>query len=102
MHDKYILNAAGNPVPCDDFLVWGRWFERFANRRVAYTEVFVRMCRRSVSTVFLSLNPGRIDDPPMLYETMIFGGPYDGWQVRVATRGEALVVHADAKKLALI
>lgn len=53
-----------------------------------------------VSTVFIGLHipvfhlvaPG----PPLVWETMIFGGPNDGWQWRTASRGQALAVHRKA------
>jgi len=41
-----------------------------------------------VSTVFLGLDHAVWDGPPMLFETMIFGGPHDNsqWRTRCASR----------------
>ncbi len=96
MSDKYVLDDSGNPVPCDDIFTWGRWFEDPTKRRVAMTETGdVR-----VSTVFLGLNHRFSDGPPLIYETMIFGGPHDSYQQRYSTKEEALEGHAEAVKLA--
>jgi hypothetical protein len=68
-----------------------------ARRRVAHTEVG----QVEVSTVFLVLdhNYGR-EGPPVLYETMVFGGAHDQWQRRYATREAALAGHDQAVMLA--
>jgi hypothetical protein len=94
MTDKYILEN-GEPVPCDDLLAWGRWMENQEQRRVAYDEI--RGCR--VSTVFLGLNHNWGEGPPLLFETMIFGGAHDQFQERAATKAEALQIHERAKAL---
>jgi hypothetical protein len=67
MTDKYILNERGEPVHEDDFEAWTHWFEK-ANRTVAETGVGPFW----VSTVFLGLNHGWDDAPPILWETMVF------------------------------
>lgn len=47
-----------------------------------------------VSTVFLGIDHSFTDDgPPILFETMIFGGPNDQWQERYFTWDEALAGH---------
>lgn len=88
MSDKYILDGH-TPVECDDVLTWGRWFET-ADRHVAQEE---RDGVR-VSTVFLGLDH-RFggDGPPILFETMIFGGPHDEDQNRYCTWEEAEAGH---------
>ena len=47
-----------------------------------------------VSTVFLSMDHGFGKGRPVLYETMIFGGPRDQYQERYCTRAEAEAGHA--------
>lgn len=48
----------------------------------------------TVSTVFLGLNHAfRDDDPPLWFETMVFGGALDGEQVRYTTIEEAKAGH---------
>lgn len=48
-----------------------------------------------VSTVWLAVDLSLGRDVPLHYETMVFGGAYDGFQDRYATEDEALVGHAD-------
>lgn len=66
------------------------------NRRVGDTTIGdVR-----VSTVFLMIDHGYSDEgPPILFETLIFGGPHDQEMWRYATRAEALAGHAAAVRL---
>ena len=53
-----------------------------------------------VSTVFLGLDHRHVGDgPPVLFETMIFGGPHDEWQDRACTWDEAEAMHAAAVSL---
>lgn len=88
----YILNGH-EPVPCD-VMTWARAFES-SNRIVAKTTVG----EARVSTVFLGLDHGFGHGPPLLFETMIFGGPHDQYQERCSTWDEALAEHAKAVKL---
>lgn len=46
-----------------------------------------------VSTVFLGLDHSYWDGPPILFETMVFGGALDQEQERYATEEEALAGH---------
>lgn len=91
MSDKYILNESQIPVPCDDLMKWGKWFE-VSDRHVAQDKVG----NIRISTVFLGLDHSFGHGPPLLYETMIFGGPDDGYQTRASTRGEAIEQHSEA------
>jgi hypothetical protein len=47
-----------------------------------------------VSTVFLGLNHNYGDGPPILFETMVFGGPMDEYMDRYYTEDEAAQGHA--------
>lgn len=47
----------------------------------------------SISTVFLVINHNFGDGPPLLFETMIFGGPEDEFQQRYFTWDEAAAGH---------
>jgi hypothetical protein len=93
--DKYILQ--GHEVVPADLMTWATWFNDMDNRRVDHTERYgVR-----VSTVFLGLDlrygePG----PPLVFETMIFGGSEEGWQDRCSTWDEAVAMHQKACKIA--
>ncbi|KKL80285.1 hypothetical protein LCGC14_2006310 [marine sediment metagenome] len=53
-----------------------------------------------VSTVFLGLNHQYGDGPPLIFETMIFGGEHDEKQWRYTTEAEALQGHEVAVTLA--
>jgi len=88
MSDKYVLNDAGEPEMVENLIEWAKAFEK-QNRSVAHTETD----NGSVSTVFLGLDHSYGDGPPLLFETMIFGGPFDGEQYRYPTRAEALTGH---------
>lgn len=89
MTGKYILRDK-TVVPEPDLLTWGRWLET-ADRQVANTLVGdVR-----VSTVFLGLDHSFGDDrPPILFETMVFGGSLEDEMDRYATWDEAEKGHA--------
>ena len=88
MSDKYI-EVEGVPQPEPDIMVWAKWFET-ADRTVMKTKTR----NGEVSTVFLGLDHNfHKDGPPLIYETMVFGGTLDGAQDRCSTRVEALVMH---------
>jgi hypothetical protein len=96
MSDKYLLDGH-LVIPCENLMYWAKWFET-ANRRVALT----KKDSFEVSTVFLGLdhNFGH-SGPPLLFETMVFGGPLDQEQERYSTWEEAKVGHKSMVKKAL-
>jgi hypothetical protein len=53
-----------------------------------------------VSTVFLGLDHAWGKGPPMLFETMIFGGEHDQYQERCSTWEQAEEMHRRACALA--
>ena len=84
------------PVPIDDVLEWGQWFED-ADRRVARDEIG----DYTVSTVFLGLDHSMGGAEPQLFETMVFKGTESTWcesglseARRCATWDQALEQHA--------
>ena len=92
----YMLDEHGQPVPCD-LLTWARWFET-AERHVAHDmdEGDASGVRVRVSTVFLGLDHNYSGEgPPVLWETMVFGGVLDGEQERYATLAAALGGHQE-------
>jgi hypothetical protein len=97
MSDRYILGPDGEPVRCPDLLEWCRWYES-ADQRVACDEAAgVR-----VSTVFLGLDHGlarrlcaNVPAPPILWETMVFGGEHNGRVERYSSRADALAGHRE-------
>jgi len=86
----WILDDDGEPQAVEDVLTWALWFETH-DRRVLRDAV-----RRGVaiSTVFLALDHAWMGGPPVLWESMIFGGVFDGWQERYTSRLDALRGHA--------
>lgn len=88
----YILDGK-RPVECTDPMEWARWFCRHVVdcRKVAYDAVD----GVGVSTVFLgSIHGFSRAGQPLLFETMVFGGPLDQEQERCATWDEAEAMHA--------
>lgn len=71
----YVLRGR-EPVPCEDFVEWGRWFET-ADRHVARTDIGGVF----VSTVFLGLDHNWAGGEPILFETMTFfdDREIEGW-----------------------
>ena len=53
----------------------------------------------SVSTVWLGLDHSFGNGPPLIFETMIFGGEHDGEEWRYSTKEQALLGHAAALEL---
>ena len=98
MHQMHFIldAAAGEPVHEPDLLTWARWFETHSLDRVLKTtELFPPDGRSRVSTVFLGLNHNYWGGPPILWETMVFGGPLDLETDRYSSRAEALAGHAE-------
>ena len=93
MNGRYVLEGR-TPKPVEDLLEWARAFET-VDRCVA--KQFVGNAR--ISTVFLGLDHNFGEGPPVLFETMIFNGPHDGYQDRYSTWEEAEVGHSKAVAL---
>lgn len=81
----YTLDATGQPQPISSFMSWAIWMEA-ADVHLGKDEVDGVL----VSTVFLGIGYG---DPPLLFETMIFGGGLNESQERYTTREAALEGH---------
>ena len=82
----------GQPITMQD------WLTKFseANQRVALDE----RDGIEVSTVWLGRDHQYGDGPPLIFETMIFGGEHDEYQWRYSTRAGAEAGHATACALA--
>jgi hypothetical protein len=94
LSEKYILEGK-TPKIVTDLMTWATWFET-ADRTVAKDQIGdVR-----ISTVFLGINHQWGNGPPLIFETMIFEGPHDGYQTRSSTWDEAEKQHAEAVALA--
>lgn len=93
MNLYYILGGEDGrtPVPCEDLMEWGRWLDDRGKERVALDCPSKEV---EVSTVFLGIDHNWLDGPPLLFETMVFGGPLDGEQDHYSTWTEAEAGHA--------
>lgn len=88
----YILDENNNTVEVD-LLTWGKWLEHSDNRIVGYTQI---TSQASVSTVFIGIDhrwPGWPPGPPILFETLVFGGALDGQGDRYCSYDDALTGH---------
>ncbi|MGC2658832.1 MAG: hypothetical protein WA324_12815 [Bryobacteraceae bacterium] len=93
--NRYYILVGQSIVPEPDLLTWARWFET-AKRHVALTELPGGV---KVSTVFLGLDHSfGADEEPLLFETMVFGGPHDQDQYRYPTWAAAEAGHAAVVK----
>lgn len=88
----YVLDDSGNPVIEPDIVKADAFLRNIEARRVA--ETIVGDVR--VSTVFLALDHAHGDGEPVLWETMVFGGPLDQHQARYRSKADAIAGHADA------
>lgn len=95
---KYILEGK-EPVEATNLLAWADWFET-ADTIVKRTTLGRKVLEPyalppvTVSTVFLGLDRRFVGGgPPLLFETMVFGGERDGAQWRYSTWDEAVAGH---------
>jgi hypothetical protein len=95
MSDKYLLCEDHSVRATDDLMEWAKGFEK-SDRHVGSTLVG----DVHISTVFLGLDHSFGDGPPLLFETMIFGGKHNQKQWRYSTWDEAVAGHEAAVKLA--
>jgi hypothetical protein len=87
--DWYRRDGSG-PIPIEEVgsLQWG------GEGRVANDTVGEGADRAQISTVFLGLDHQWGDGPPLIFETMVFGGRFDQSQERYPTEEAALAGHA--------
>lgn len=81
------FDRAGEPMSLE---AWGTRFGDMEYKRVAFDKVG----EVEVSTVWLGLNHRFNEGPPLIFETMVFGGPMDQECNRYSTETEALAGHA--------
>ena len=90
----YLLGKNKETIPLststpESARLWSAMFES-SDRIVAKTKAWFDV---EVSTVFLGLDHAFGSGPPMLFETMVFGGKYSDEQWRYSTWDEALEGH---------
>lgn len=87
---QYLLDENGEPAPADP-IAWAMWMDT-ADRQVAL-DVYGTA---SVSTIFLGLDHNHYSTgPPVLWETMVFGGALNGECQRYTSKLEALIGHQE-------
>jgi hypothetical protein len=100
MIQKYILDADGQPEPCDDIIEWGLWMR--SEKRVIGHDMIGSVL---VSTVFLGIDhyfgDSALEHVPILFETMVFGGEHDQYCRRYATKTKAISGHARARSMVI-
>jgi hypothetical protein len=93
MHLYYDID--GNPISVEKWMKlrneWGQ-----ISQEIAQTERGDVL----VSTVFMGLNLNPGIHPPLIFETMIFGGEHDQFTQRYASLADAVLGHEEAIKLA--
>lgn len=89
---SHYYDRQGNEI---DAIEWGKLFGDLSYKTVARTERGDIL----ISTVWLGLDHNWGDGPPLIFETMIFGGPEDEWCQRYPTEAEALEGHETAVRM---
>lgn len=97
----YVLKD-GVPIECGDVVEWSRWMQQSGEREVGVARLPHLDGGVIVSTVFLGINHNYhglfdgngVPEEPVLWETMIFGGPHNEWTRRYTSLEEAQVGHA--------
>jgi hypothetical protein len=86
----YYILQNGKVKPIDDVLEWAKAFKT-TDRSVDFTRLDDGV---EVSTVFLSLDHNHSGvGPPILFETMVFGGEHNFRMIRSSTYGQAHRIH---------
>lgn len=83
MLKNYILDGK-IPIIETDILKWGKWFE--SSDRIVKKTKFNDI---SISTVFLGIDHQYFAGPPLLFETMVFGGELNMECTRYSTWEQA-------------
>lgn len=96
MLSTYVLDGK-TPVTEPDPKKWEGWMKK-ACRTVRYDTATVRLAGNKigevrVSTVFLGMDHQLGKGPPLLFETLVFGGPIDQEQDRCSTWEAAEKMH---------
>lgn len=89
------LDKKGNPISPEE---WGRLHSDESYMRIGGTVV---AGGAYVSTVWVGINMNYTrQGPPIIFETLVSGGPMDGRMWRYATEGQAVIGHDEVVRLA--
>lgn len=87
----YILDESGQNIVAVGLFTWADWFETRQKGVVKQD----RVGRSFISTVFMGINYGWEDGPPVLWESMVFRGKLDQERRRCSGgREQAEAMHA--------
>lgn len=96
--DHWILDKYLNLVRVD-LHTWAEFFEDMEQRRIAFTRISPRI---TVSTVFLGIDYSfGSTGPPIVFESLVFGGKHNEEMLRYATYAEAVKGHNELVAMAL-
>ena len=84
----YTLDEQNRPVKEPDLLKWATWYEK-SRRHLGN----LRVGDVRISTIFLGLDFNLVNDSPLLWETMVFGGEFDRQIQRYHSYEDALNGH---------
>lgn len=90
---KYYILDGKTPVQVAGV---NEWIDNSNENRNVKKDTFGKVL---VSTVFLGMDHSYGEGPPLLFETMIFGGKHNDYQTRCSTWDEAVIQHEEACKL---
>lgn len=94
MKNMYFILRDGVPVECT-LMEWASSLENWKNRVVGRDAAG----DGDVRTDFLGLNYAFDDGPPLVFETMVFGGKHDGYTEHYSTLKEAKAGHERIVKM---
>ncbi len=89
---NYILDGH-KVIEEPDISKWAQWFQvgdRVVKKTTLQDKEGISV---KISTVFLGLDHSFSDGPPLLFETMVFGGELDQEMDRCTTWDEAVIMH---------
>lgn len=90
----YVLDSENRVQSTSDIHQWGQFMEDRERRRVAST----RIGPIWISTVFLGVDHAFLDSELHIFETMVFGGPFDQYIERTGSWNDALITHHEGKR----
>jgi hypothetical protein len=90
MNERYYI-LDGHKVVAVGLLEWGTWLETHRKERIVAKTM---IGDAEVSTVFLGLDHRFGEGPPLIFESLIFGGVHDGEMEHYSTWEEAEAGHA--------
>lgn len=97
MNLHWVMDPDGTPRPATSEAEYAAWCDQvgFAGTQVAVDLIEGRGDDDAeVSTVFLAMDASFGRGTPLLFETMVLGGPWHGYQKRYHTREAAAAGHA--------